>query len=110
MRDRQSDGNDKATIGEGVVGIEGDPKTLNQLSSSGRAAQQKRMGKALESLEKSLGTFRRSNKVKVTEVNSKVKAGGHNSLFTLAHVLSQANSYLNLQMPHGDARHSLLCL
>jgi hypothetical protein len=52
MGDRQSDGNDKATIEEGVVGIKGDPKTLNQLSSSGRAAQQKRMGKALESLGK----------------------------------------------------------
>lgn len=52
MSDKNSD--KKPIIEEGVVGIVGNPKTLDQLSSSGRAAQRKRMGKALESLGKAV--------------------------------------------------------
>lgn len=51
MSDRRSDSSYRATIEEATVGIKGDPQTLNQLSSSGRSAQQKRMRKALASLD-----------------------------------------------------------
>lgn len=51
MADRRSDSSYEATIEEAKVGIKGDPKTLNQLSSSGRSAQQKRIQNALASLD-----------------------------------------------------------
>ncbi|QVM08176.1 hypothetical protein D8B26_002870 [Coccidioides posadasii str. Silveira] len=51
MADRRSDSSYNATIEEAKVGIKGDPKTLNQLSSSGRSAQQKRIQNALASLD-----------------------------------------------------------
>lgn len=50
MGDRSLDSSYKANVEEGVVAVKADTQTINQLSSSGRAAQYKRMGKALESL------------------------------------------------------------
>ncbi|PYH76081.1 hypothetical protein BO82DRAFT_297127 [Aspergillus uvarum CBS 121591] len=51
MTDRRSDSSYEATIEEAQVGVKGDSPTLNQLSSSGRSAQQRRIRNALASLE-----------------------------------------------------------
>ncbi|PWY88240.1 hypothetical protein BO70DRAFT_359703 [Aspergillus heteromorphus CBS 117.55] len=51
MSDRRSDSSYEATVQEATVGIKGDPETLNQLSSSGRSAQQRRIKTALASLD-----------------------------------------------------------
>ena len=50
MGDLRSDSSYEATVEEGVVGVKGNTTTLNQISSSGRAAQSRRTGKAPESL------------------------------------------------------------
>jgi hypothetical protein len=52
MADKQKSLDDKALVQEAVIGIKGTPKELSQLSSSGRAAQLKRMAKGLDSLDK----------------------------------------------------------
>ncbi|PYH91224.1 hypothetical protein BO71DRAFT_283560, partial [Aspergillus ellipticus CBS 707.79] len=51
MSDRRSDSSYNAVVEEAQVGIRTDPKTLNQLSSSGRSAQQRQMKSALASLD-----------------------------------------------------------
>jgi hypothetical protein len=51
MSDRRSESSHEGTIEEAKVGIKGDAQTLNQLSSSGRSAQQRRIKKALASLD-----------------------------------------------------------
>lgn len=51
MGDRLSDSSYEGTVEEASEGIKADVKTLNQLSSSGRAAQQSRIQKALNSLD-----------------------------------------------------------
>ena len=50
MGDRHSDSSDQANLEEANFGIRGNPKDINQVSSSGRDAQRKRSTKALESL------------------------------------------------------------
>lgn len=45
----------EGVVEEGVVGIKADTKTINQLSSSARAAQDKRAEKAIESLKDAIG-------------------------------------------------------
>lgn len=52
MGERQSDSSYDGKIEEADVAIKADGKTLNQLSSSGRAAQQNRGGKDMLDLQR----------------------------------------------------------
>jgi hypothetical protein len=51
MTDRKSTSSYKGTVGEGVVGIKADVKTIKQLTSSSDAAKAKRYQGGLHSLE-----------------------------------------------------------
>lgn len=51
MADRTSDSSYDGKVEEASVAMKMDAKSMNQLSSSGKAAQQKRGGKAIASLQ-----------------------------------------------------------
>ncbi|KAJ6125985.1 hypothetical protein N7471_010478 [Penicillium samsonianum] len=51
MADRASDSSYDGKVEEASVAMKMDAKSMNQLSSSGKAAQQKRSGKAIASLQ-----------------------------------------------------------
>lgn len=70
MADRRSDSSYEGTVEEAKVGVKGDPKTLNQLSSSGRRAQQKRIQNALASLDTA------ARDLQARENDSSISGGG----------------------------------
>ena len=67
MGDRRSDSSYEATIEEALVGVKADSKTINQLSSSGRAAQAART--------RGVGALSRA----VQDVDNKAAGGKDNS-------------------------------
>lgn len=61
MGDRRSNSSSEGTVEEAKVGIKGDFKTLIQVSSSGRAAQERRGEKAAASLDSAMKNFQSLN-------------------------------------------------
>lgn len=59
MADRRSDSSYDGKIEEANVAMKMDAKTLNQLSSSGKAAQENRGKKSILNLQKAVEDFKR---------------------------------------------------
>jgi hypothetical protein len=59
MADRRSDSSYDGKVEEAKVAMKMDAKTLNQLSSSGKAAQQNRGKKSIQNLQAAVEDFKR---------------------------------------------------